>query len=71
MSRLNVLPLEKAAVTVTLVDSSPSLTLDGSTDRFTSGALSSSVSVSAVPFTVRFPARPETPMVSLPSTAES
>ena len=68
---MKVVSVENAAVTVTVVPEAPSLTPDGLTDRFTSGAPSSSVSVNAVPFTVRFPARPARSMVSLPSTAMS
>ena len=71
LSSVNVRSVESAAVTVTVVSASPSLTLDGLTDRFTSGAPSSSVSVNAAPFTVRLPAPPATSMVSLPSTAAS
>ena len=67
----NVRSVENAAVTVTGVDPSPSLTLDGLTDRFTAGAASLSVSVNAVPFTVTPPATPATSMVSRPSTAVS
>ena len=71
LSSVNVVPVENVAVTVTVVPASPSLTLDGLTDRLTSEAPSSSVRVSAAPFTVRLPAPPATSMVSFPSTAAS
>ena len=41
LSSVNVLPVENAAVTVTVVPEAPSLRLDGFADRFTSGAPSS------------------------------
>ena len=71
LSSVNVLPVENAAVTVTVVPEAPSPTLDGLTDRFTAGGPSSSASVNAAPFTVRSPAAPATSRVSLPSNAVS
>ena len=75
-SSVNVFAVENAAVTVTGVDPSPSLTLDGLTDRFTAGAASLSmmipvavsvaVTVAVVPETVRL-----TVNVSFGSTAAS
>ena len=66
-----VFVFEKVAVTVTVVASAPSVTLDRFTDRFTAGAVSSSVSVRSSPFTVSPVALPPTPMVSPPSTRVS
>ena len=63
--------LENAAVTVTCVPDASSLTLDGLSDRFTVGAVSSSVSVRSAPFTVSPVALPDTPTVSSPSTSVS
>ena len=62
---------ENVAVTVTCVPDAPSPTLDGLSDRFTSGAVSSSVNVRSAPFTVSPVAVPATPIVSLPSTSVS
>ena len=66
-----MLVLEKAAVTVTVVASAVSATLDGFTDRLIAGASSSSLSVRLVPLTDRPVELPATEMCSSPSTSVS
>ena len=70
--------VENAAVTVTVLPPArfrgslaPSVTLAGLTLRFTSGAVSSSVSVTLVPVTFKPVPLPEIVRLSLPSTTSS